>query len=190
MRINLPLVCSILCLAFATHAQDTEDLPLRRQVRYHNQFSTGILAGGEYGLVTGSVSTVHGVAAGKWTIGAGIGMEGYERWRTVPVFGALSYYFRGPANNGMFLSFNAGHGFGRLLKTQEVIEPGETKGGPMINAMVGYQISTSKFSVNIAAGYKQQRMQGNYQMTFNNAVTYSIKETMDRFMLQLGFSVR
>ena len=88
MRINLPLVCSILCLAFATRAQDTED-HLRRQVRYHNQFSTGLLAGGEFGLVTGSVSTVHGVDAGKRSVGAGIGEEGYERWRTVPVFGGL-----------------------------------------------------------------------------------------------------
>ena len=60
----------------------------------------------------------------------------------------------------------------------------------MINAMVGYQISTSKFNVDISAGYKQQRMQGNYRLTFNNAFTYAINETMDRFMLQLGFSIR
>lgn len=190
MRINIPLVWLILCLACTTYAQDAEDLRPKGQVSYYNQFSTGILAGGEYGLVGGSVTTVHGVAAGHWTIGAGIGIEGYERWRTVPLFGSLSYHFCGPEESGVFLSFNAGHGFGRLLKTQEGIDVDMTKGGPMINPMIGYQISASKFNISLSAGYKQQQMEGHYRSAFGGVYTYTIEETMDRFFFQLGFGIR
>jgi len=190
MRINVLLAGSILSLACAAQAQDLENLHSKGKVSYHNQFSTGVLAGGEYGLVTGSVTTVHGVALGHWTIGAGIGIEGYERWRTVPLFGSLSYHFCGPTASGVFLSFNAGHGFGRLLENQDGLEVDTTKGGPMVNPMIGYQITASKFNISLAAGYKRQQMGGNYVDTFNGSFSYSIEETMDRFLFQLGLGIR
>lgn len=140
-------------------------------------------------MITGSVTTVHGVAMRNWTLGLGIGMEGYERWRTFPVFGSVSYYFRGPTSNGVFVTFNAGHSFGKLLMDDERIHVTDTKGGPMVNPMIGYHISANRVGLSLAAGYKMQRMAGRYRDSFGGTLTYTVEERMDRFFFQLGISI-
>ena len=188
MRIDILLTASLAVFVTFTSRGQGPGHPPARQIGYHNQFSTGVLAGGEHGLITGSVTTVHGITVGKWAVGAGVGIEGYERWRTVPVFGSLSYYFH-PASTGMFITFEAGHGFGRLLWANEGIDIRDTKGGPMISPMIGYYISAHKVGLSVAAGYKMQRMTGHYRDRSINILSYTIEETMESFYLRLGVSI-
>lgn len=190
MRIDILLTSSLLLLiVVSSRGQDPVEPARERRVGYHNQFSTGILAGGDRGMITGSVTTVHGVAMRRWTIGMGIGMEGYERWRTIPVFGSMSYYFRGPTSNGVFVGFNAGHSFGKLLMDDERIHVTDTQGGPMVNPMIGYHISANSVGLSVAAGYKMQRMTGRYSDSFSGVLTYTFEERLDRFFFQLGISI-
>jgi hypothetical protein len=191
MRINTLLFAGIFLAAGQLQAQNTEQPESNSPgIKYHNQFSTGVLLGGEYGLVGGSLTSVHGIAIGVWTIGVGSGIEGYERWRVIPLFGSLTCHFRGYTRNSMFLSFNVGHSYGRLLlKTIDGIDLGDTKGGSLINPMIGYQLSGNKWNLYLSAGYKRQEIAGNYGSS-GSPFRYSIDERIERFMFQIGFGIR
>lgn len=174
------ILCFLLSEAVSAQAQDDD-----RGIAYYNRISTGILAGGQNGLVTGSVATTHGISWRRWSLGAGVGIESYERWRTVPVFGSLSYYFRGAREKGVYLQFNAGYSFSRLLDPGGDLTMGKTEEGPMFSPVVGYQIAKGRLFVNISAGYKTQKLSGTYWNSWA-PLTYTIREQADRFVFQIG----
>lgn len=177
---QLFFLCLLLTGAILAKAQDDA-----RGIAYYNRISTGILAGGQNGLVTGSVSTTQGIDWRRWSLGVGVGVESYERWRAVPVFGSLSYYFRGAREKGVFLQVNAGHSFCRLLDPGQGLERGKTEDGPMISPVIGYQIAAGKILVNISAGYKTQKLSGTYSSPWT-PLLYTINEQADRFVFQIG----
>lgn len=176
----LALVCLLTAGVTGAQAQEGDG-----QIAYYNRITTGILAGGQHGLVTGSLTTIHGVSRSPWALGAGVGIEGYERWRTVPIFGSLSYHFRGAGEKGLFLQLNAGHAICRLLTANEGIHVDGTRGGPMISSVAGYQIAAGKLLVNISAGYKMQKMSGTYWGPWD-PFRYTINEHAERFIFQIG----
>lgn len=175
------------CQALGALSQESEQTPANR-AQYYNRTFTGILTGGQHGMVTGSLLTSHGVSIGKLALAAGVGLEGYERWRTVPIFGSLSYHFRGARRDGLFLQVNGGHAICRLLTDNEGININGTKGGAMFSSTLGYQIAAKNLLVNIAAGYKMQKMHGNFS-GFLQPLAYTIDEKANRFIFQIGFGI-
>lgn len=188
MTVCLVILCSIFaCLGPAAMSQDTAQSP-HDAVRYYNRTFAGIMTGGQHGLVTGSLLTIHGVSVGGFVLGIGAGLEGYERWRTVPTFGSMSYHFRGARNKGLFIQLNGGHSTCWLLTPREDIDADGTKGGPTFSSTLGYQIASNNFLLNIAAGYKVQKMRGSYTSPWQ-PLQYTIDETANRFIFQIGFGI-
>lgn len=186
MILRAVVLSFVLCWSYlVARSQDTEPSPV---IQYYNRTFAGILAGGQHGLVTGSLTTAHGISTGGFALAAGAGLEGYERWRTVPLFGSMSYYFRGARRKGMFLQLNGGHAICRLLTADEGINIEGTKGGVMFSSTVGYQIVSNRLLVNIAAGYKMQNMRGSYSSPWS-PLAYTIDERTDRFIFQIGFGI-
>lgn len=186
MTLRAVVLSFVLCLSYlVTWSQDTTQTSV---IKYYNRTFTGILAGGQHGLITGSLTTAHGVSVGRFALAAGTGLEGYERWRTIPIFGSMAYYFRGVRKKGMFLQIQGGHSICRLLTADEWIDIDGTKGGAMFSSTIGYQIASNKLSVNIAAGYKMQKMRGGYSSPWS-PLAYSIDEKTDRFIFQIGFGI-
>ena len=163
-------------------AQDSE-----QSIAYYNRTATGTLVGGQHGLVTGSVTTIHGISVGSVAVGVGVGVEGYQRWRTVPIFGSVSYYPHGARESGLFFQVNAGHSICRLLNQDQGmdIEVEDARGGFMFSPMLGYQVVTGKLTVDISAGYKMQKMGARYSAGWL-PLAYTIDEQADRFMFQIG----
>lgn len=156
-----------------------------RTIAYYNRLSTGILVGGQHGMVTGSVTTIHGISLGQVALGVGVGLEGYERWRTVPIFGSLSYYPNGARESGAFLQLDAGHAICRLLTAAEEVEIDGSRGGFMFSSTLGYQLAVGKLLVNLSAGYKMQKMRGHFTGVWS-PLRYTIEEQADRFVFQIG----
>jgi hypothetical protein len=175
---------ALLCFLSAGSAAAQEQAS-ERPISYYNRTSTGILAGGQHGLVTGSATTVHGIGIRHWALGAGAGVEGYERWRTVPIFGSLSYFFNDAHGNGVFLQLSAGHSICWLLSPNESIHVDGTRGGFMFSPVAGYQIAAKKLLVNISAGYKMQKMRGTYRGDWI-PLLYTLDEQAERFVFLIG----
>lgn len=175
----------------AAEGQTAESKGKHARIAYCNRFSSGVLLGGESGIMTGSLTMSHGVAIGRWSLGAGTGVEGYERWRTMPVYGSLTYHAREPGRNGVYVQMNVGHSFGWWRQsTTEGIVYEDHPGGLMINPMIGYQLAGEKINVFLSAGYKHQRISYAYGIEWWEQVHYRVDEKLSRFYFQIGLGIR
>src|SRR5690606_38540479 len=172
----------LLSMTFAARAQDEE------KPRYYNRTSTGILVGGEHRYLTGSVTTIHGISVGPLAVGIGVGIEGYQRWRTVPVFGSLSYHMRDARESGGFIQLNIGHTKCKLIREDELVTHVERDWGFMFSALAGYQIAAGKLMVNVSAGYQRQKLKGEYS-GWIPYVTQRLEEDADRFVFKIGVGI-
>ena len=175
------LLCILLAGPAAAQVEDND-----QTIAYYNRLTTGILAGGEHGLITGTATTIHGISVGHLAVGAGVGIEGYERWRTVPIFGSLTYFLKDARASGMFLQINAGHSVCRLIVPDEGFQVDGTRGGFMFSTVAGYQIAAGKLLVNLSAGYKLQNMRGAYKNGQLPNLNFTLDEQADRFVFQIG----
>jgi hypothetical protein len=190
MRINLFIFSFLLLFTLKVNGQIVDSL-LRPSVVYWNTFAFGALSSDSDKPMTASLTTTHGIAFGKWKVGVGLGVEGYEGWRTYRFFGSVSFDFGKVKNNAFYLQLNAGKSLGRKLEEVEGVFNEDEQGGLMFNSMLGYRISTNKVSVCIAAGYKLQRLEyefdGYWGWQYGH---HSISQEFNRFMLQLGIGIR
>jgi hypothetical protein len=124
-------------------------------------------------------------------VGVGLGVEGYEGWRTYPFFGSVSFDFGKVKDNAFYLQLNAGQSFGRRQERVEGVFNVDEQGGLMFNSMLGYRISTNKLNICIAAGYKLQRLEYEFDGYWNwQYGHHSISQEFNRLMLQLGIGIR
>lgn len=175
----IPLLCVLMAGSASAQVEDSD------RPHYYNRLYSGIIAGGKHGIVTGTVTTIHGVSVGPVAVGAGIGIEGYDRWRAVPIFGSLSYHLNDARESSWFLQINAGHSITRLLAPNDFINVHGTHGGFMFSTVVGYQAVAGKLLVNLSAGYKMQKFEGAYSGGLAN-LYYTLEEQTDRFVFQIG----
>jgi hypothetical protein len=157
------------------------------RLRYWNSFATAVLIGESEKNLTGSLTTTHGIAMKRWRLGVGVGIEGFDDWRTVPLFVTGTFDFGRINNNWLYLQMSGGHAFGRYLKKIEGTSNGEENGGLMLNPMIGYRMNAGKFNVSIAAGYKLQQLDYSFDWTWGwpGAATV-IDGEYHRVMLQIG----
>jgi hypothetical protein len=180
------LFAGLLFSAGAVYGQDSLSVnPFR--LRYWNSIATGVLLGESEKNFTGSLITAHGIAIKRWRLGLGVGIEGYDDWRTVPLFVTGSFDFGRINNNWLYLQMSGGHAFGRYIAEIEGSSNGEEDGGLMLNPMIGYRLNANKFSVSIAAGYKLQRLDYSFDWIWGwPAATTVIDGEFHRLMFQVG----
>ena len=179
-----------LCLWLQVSVAKSQDSTLlqRPSLKYYNTLAAGVLSSGFDEEITGSLATVHGIAMHKWRLGIGIGIEGYEGWRTIPLFGSLSFDFGRIRNNTFYLQANAGYSFGYYQEEKiEGMANEEDNGGLMLNPMIGYRVGVKKLNVFIAAGYKHQRVDYSYDWIWGWPMNTELTKEFNRFIFQIGF---
>ena len=87
--------------AFAQH--DAQDSLSKRKIEYYFQFQSGALIGctscSDGKQISFSGSTTHGIKIGrKLRVGAGVGLDSYFEWNTMPLFGSVSWDLIGKKN--------------------------------------------------------------------------------------------
>jgi hypothetical protein len=193
MRISLLIVLG--CISFASRAQSVDVEVPRKKFAYFNTFMAGGLMG-ESGKGTGlTLSTTHGVRLSRLAFGAGVGFDSYFDWKTLPVFGSISYDFGKVRSNAFFLQVNAGYAEAWLVKDEEDWMPEyRDYGGTMVSSLIGYRITNEKFSMYVMAGHKFQRAHLSYeqllQSSFAPMYSHFIEEDMNRLVVQIGFGLR
>ena len=190
----------------ALGGQVVSDTSLRKSnVTYYFTFGMGAMIGCEQCKVTGTTasfttSMVHGVRIGrKGSVGAGIGFDAYENWKTLPLFGSASWDLFGKSNK-VFVQLNYGYGSAWINKADaKAYGYKRSDGGKMINPSLGYRIQSGNMRVHFTVGYKFQRVFSSFDYptyyypypTYDNfaplpASTKVIRIDMSRFVVGMA----
>lgn len=184
MKISLLLLLATISSGLV-FAQEEGDIN-HPKLRYWNSLATGILIGESDRNITGSFTTTHGVSLDRWRVGVGIGIEGHENWRTIPIFLSGSFDFGRIRNNALYLQMNGGYAFARYLKKIEGATNAEEDGGLMLNPMIGYRLDAGKVDIAFAAGYKLQRVDYSFDWIWGWPYSTKVEEEFHRFVFQVG----
>lgn len=172
-----------------------------KQKGYFNNTSVGLLIGhSNYrGGMGASFQTVNGYQfLGHFSAGLGVGIDGLNGYRVMPVFADVRAYLRKEALSP-FVVLNGGYSFHRSRDrggyypyTLDLTAPNEMGGGMMFGARVGVRNYTSThFGITLSAGYRYQKMVSEYLSSFYNGEDYMYfpvtEETQShRFDLRFG----
>lgn len=140
-----------------------------RLITYFFNVQAGTLVGCDdcgHGLnSTFLVATTQGITIGKkLRAGVGVGYDSYSYWKTVPVFGMVSWDLIGNKySNALFLQTAFGWANPQFPKdgvsaTYPSGSSAEIRGGQMINPQIGYRIKHNNFTWAMSLGYKIQQL--------------------------------
>lgn len=152
--------------AFAQH--DDQDSLSMRKIEYYFQFQSGALIGctscSDGKQISFSGSTTHGIKIGrKLRVGAGVGLDSYFEWNTMPLFGSISWDLIGK-KNVLFVEMN----YGGALASWRPIDYQEygfqkTNAGKMYSYGLGYRIRYEKIRISMGVGRKTQLVTSYYE---------------------------
>lgn len=110
--------------------------------------------------VTFTSSTTHGVSIGKkLRAGLGIGFDTYGNWKTMPLFGSVSWDLVGTKNtNALFVQFKYGWAESWGNSHDDVYGFKSTGGGRMSDIQLGYRINHHNVNIAFSVGAKFQRV--------------------------------
>jgi len=187
---------------------ETESGQSLKRIEYFFTIQTGSLIGcndcGKGKDVTFSAATVQGVTIGKkFRTGIGVGLDSYQNWQTLPLYGTASWDLIGNKNkNAVFLQMAYGWAHPWFVRdgaySNYTADPfSEVTGGRMINPQIGYRIKYNKLKLSMIVGYKFQRIFYQNQQTgplptcmaCYNSYPYStteITEDMNRVQLVMS----
>lgn len=179
----------LIVLSPAVSAQSDSSFS-KKPTYFYTVHAGGLLAkkGNGSSLTT---STIHGIRYKNLAFGIGLGYDAYLEWRALPVFGSVSYDFAHIRRNTFFVQMNAGYSqaWNPLSDDDQFIF--DERGGMVIHPLVGYRISSDKFSVYLTAGYKFQRIE--YEQTprwwiwgYPGSKTTVVRD-IERISIQIGF---
>ena len=201
MKSIILLVASLIAFV-TTDAQNVNQDSLRnRKVEYYYQFQSGALIGcttcSDGKQISFSGSTTHGIKIGeKLRVGAGVGLDSYFEWNTMPVYGSVSWDLIGK-KNALYAELNYGGALAswRSLEYQEYGYQ-KTDAGKVYSYGMGYRIKYEKLRISIGVGRKTQLVTSFYEYpTYywnnNNYVLgepsrKTVKNEMNRLMLWLA----
>jgi hypothetical protein len=182
----------------ALHATDTifSDAKVSSSTKGNYFFSlqTGSLVA-DGGDMTTTLSMLNGVTIGKkLRAGVGLGFDTYLRWKTVPLFGSVTWdVFGNKSSNAFFVQLN--YGMASAWRPKDYDGYGRAEGGRMFSPQVGYRINYHDLRLSLALGARQQRVfsyyeypssswrDGQYVPTTN---TSTAKLDMSRFMFAMA----
>jgi len=173
----------------------------KKKIEYYFQFQSGTLIGcgscSDGKQITFSGSTTHGIKIGrKLRVGAGVGLDSYFEWNTMPVFGSVSWDLIGK-KNALYVELNYG-GALASWRPMNIQEYGFQKSntGKVYSYAVAYRIKYEKMRISMGIGRKTQLVTtyyeyptyywnlGNYVMGDPSRKT--IKNEMNRLMVYLA----
>lgn len=193
MRISL-LIVLLVAINFSLIAQtEKTQVPKRKSIYYNSFLAGGLLA--DQGQGTGvTLSMVHGVRVKRFAFGAGIGLDSYLDWKTLPVFGSVNFDFGKVKNNAFFVQCNVGYAEAWRIKRDEWYPSGYHEyGDVMISSLIGYRITMEKFSLYMQAGHKFQTAHSSYHSepwsAFAPQSSLFVDEKMNRLVVQIGFGL-
>ncbi|HEX5171633.1 MAG TPA: hypothetical protein VFW11_20785 [Cyclobacteriaceae bacterium] len=187
MKIKLFILMSL--VSTSAYCQDSLSVSYHK-LEYWNSFATGILVGNSETSITGSFSTIHGLSFKRWRFGIGLGIEGYEKWRTFPFFGSSTFDFGKIKNHSLYVQMNAGYAIGQRIEKVEGATHEEENGGLMLNPMLGYRLNLGNTSLSVAAGYKLQRVDYSFDWLWGwPYAKTTMDEEFNRFIFQIGFGL-
>lgn len=182
--------------AFSQHLN--QDSSVVRKLEYYFQIQTGALIGctscSDGKQISFSGSTIHGIKVGrKLRVGAGVGLDSYYEWNTIPVFGSVSWDIVGK-KNALFAELNYG---GTLASWRYVNFPEygyqDSDGGTVYSYGLGYRIKYDKIRISAGVSRKTQVMTSYYEYpTYywdnNNYImgepsTKTVKNELNRLMV-------
>jgi len=114
--------------------------------------------------ITFSAATIHGITIGrKLRTGLGIGFDTYKEWKTLPLFGSVSWDLLGTKNiHALFIQAN--YGWSKPWRDNSGWDdPASTEGGRMASALVGYRIRYHDATISLSIGPKTQRIYRHYE---------------------------
>jgi hypothetical protein len=166
---------------------------------YYFQIQSGTLIGGNASSdeISFSGATTHGVKVGrKLRVGAGVGLDSYYQWSTVPLFGSISWDLLGK-KNALFVEFNYG---GALASWRQINfeEYGYThsQGGKVYSYGMGYRIKYEKLRISGGVGRKTQLMTTYYEYPtyywdnnnylLGEPTTRKVKNELNRLMVWIA----
>jgi hypothetical protein len=196
---KIPFIVLLLALAAqvgcAVGNPAASDSTLRRnKPAYYFTFGMGAMISRPN--VNFTTSSVHGVRFGRASIGAGIGFDAYDGWKTVPLFGSASWDLFGK-NNKVFIQLNYGFGAAWIKKEARPFGYAKSQGGKMINPSLGYRMQSGNLRIHFSMGYKFQRVFSTYDNyypypTFDSFMPYPANTTeirMDMNRWVIGMAV-
>lgn len=192
MRISLLLIL-LIGVSSEIRAQSDSSSVSKRQFLYFNNFLAGGLLGksGQGSFL--SLSTTHGIRIKRLALGAGVGFDSYINWKTLPLFGTLSYDLVKIKRNAIFIQFIAGYTDAWRIKTADWEPDYNISGGEVIGSIIGYRITAKQFSLYISAGHKFQQINYAYnptpEITGQSESRISIEENINRLQVQIGFGL-
>ncbi|MBL0743813.1 hypothetical protein [Chryseolinea lacunae] len=167
-----------------------------RKIRYYNNFLSGALIGGSGQEKTSfSFATTHGIRVKRLSVGLGVEYDSYGPWKVVPLFATASVDVVRLKSSAFFVQGVGGYSPAHYTQSENrgysFVDGG---GGVMTSALAGYRFSAEKFSMYISGGYRYQQNDFTYADQFYSYTDfyyepphYSVKEKMERFVIQLGF---
>lgn len=152
--------------AFAQHVD--QDSLSKRKIEYYFQFQSGSLIGcnscSAGKQISFSGSTTHGIKIGrKLRVGAGVGLDSYFEWNTMPLFGSVSWDLIGK-KNALYVEMNYGGALAswRPIDYQEYgVEKNDA--GKMYSYGLGYRIKYEKIRISMGVGRKTQLVTSYYE---------------------------
>ena len=202
--ILLLLVTSLVRTGRAASTVGSDSSVRRSGVAYYFTFAMGAMIGCERCRATGktasfTTSLVQGVRIGrKGSIGAGIGFDAYENWKTVPLFGTASWDLFGKTNK-VFVQLDYGYAGAWINKDAQGYGYKKSEGGKVIHPLLGYRIQSGNVRFSFSAGYKFQRVFSSYDYpTYNIFPEYyayftsgtKIRMDMNRFVVGMAIGWR
>lgn len=150
---------------------------------------------------TFATSTTHGITLGRKTrVGLGVGLNTYVGWRTLPMFGSVSYDLAGTKNtHALFVQGHYGWSFAWRETLPYEVPPKEVQGGVMWAALVGYRVRYHNLRISISTGFRQQIVSSMFEtetwipsetgmMARGTPSRTTVQTTMGRGVLNLAFS--
>jgi len=152
-----------------THSQNgLQDSVRKERFEYYFQIQSGALIGcssfSQGKEISFSGATTHGVKVGrKLRVGAGVGLDSYYGWNTIPLFGSISWDLFGK-KNAVFTEFNYG---GALASWRHQYFPEygyvQSAGGKMYSAGLGYRVKYDRARISVGIARKTQIMTTYYE---------------------------
>lgn len=185
------------------HSQNVPSDSLRKgRIEYYFQFQSGALIGCTSCLegkqISFSGSTTHGVKIGrKLRVGAGMGLDSYFQWNTLPVFGSVSWDLLGK-KNALFVELNYGGSQTSWRPMNYAEQHGfkKSNGGKMYSYALGYRIKYEKMRISFGVGRKTQIVSSYYEYptgywhlnnyVFGDPSRKMIRNEMNRLMVWMA----
>lgn len=140
-----------------------------------------------------TASVIQGVRYKRIALGVGVGYDAYPEWRMVPVFAAFAHDFGRNRVKTLFIQMNTGYSKAWSTAGDESEFVFDSHGGFFYHPQIGYRIGEGKLRVQLAAGYKFQRI--SYEQSFRTWVwgypsgAVKVVRDIERFSLQMGIGI-